>query len=137
MQEFSEYLFLLQVSAVTVVACVVILGASADLFAIDPTGLIEPGGGRPIVGLRYRGKTAAACRHMVWCVGAFLAAAYTSLLPAIVISVSIKPGLFTARFLSTWFIGVISVTIIAVCWIVFLAIILRWIKMRASGPFAA
>jgi hypothetical protein len=131
--ELNAYMLLLQVSAVTVVACVLILAVSVDLFGIEATGTVEPGGGPPILALKYRGKTAASCRHIVFGTGAFLVAAYTPLLLSIVLSVTAMPGYFRPALLIPWLIVVVAVTILAVSWIAFLAIVLRWVHMRRSG----
>jgi hypothetical protein len=132
MDELKDFMLLLQLSAVTAVASVLILGVSTDLFAVEPTGIFEPDG-RPVFALKYRGKLAANFRHVVFGVGLFLASAYIPLMCAVIASVTVAPRLFTASFLLKLFIVVVSLTILAVSFIAFLAILLRFMYMRNSG----
>ncbi len=133
MQAFNEYLFLLQMSAVTLIACVFLFNASADFFAIDRAEP-EPGGGPAATGLRHRGRIADASRHMIFGIGIFLVTAYTPFLPAL-IATAFKPGLFDLHLLTMYTITVTAVTILAACWVLLLAIVQRFInaRNRAAG----
>jgi len=186
-----EYMSLLQVAAVTGVACVLITNAASDMFATEPSGSEELGSGLPVQAQKYRGFIADTCRVFVFAVSGILAIAYSTMLIAIISSTlaiavgtgcndlmpletskairstslivdaaasdsgqptavspeqdclaqrvmqrlpwtasQLKSGIFRPSPLRTEFIIVVSVTIVAACWIAFLATILRWMYMR-------
>lgn len=133
MEAIEEYLTLLQVAAVTAVACVLIVGAAADLFSIEPTGILDTGGGRPIHAQRYRGSVANASRFFVYGVGWFMSITYTTLLGAIIFSCVGKVGYFSASTLTIYFVLVVSTTMMAMCWIALLATKLRYDYMKSAG----
>jgi hypothetical protein len=131
--ELQHFMLLLQLSAVTAVASVLILGVSADLFGLESTGVTEPGG-RQVLAIRYRGRNADNFRHMVFAIGLFLATAYTPLLLFVIVDAIMVTNLFSPALLMKVFITVVGLTIIAVTWIAFFAILLRWWYMRNAGP---
>jgi hypothetical protein len=128
-----EYLPLLSAAAVTGVACVLIVNTAADVFALEPTGRLEPGEGPPVMTVKYRGLMARVCRWMIVLSGAFLATCYTTLLFAVMLGSTLLPGWFSFDTLNLFFVLVISATIVVVCWIAFLATLLRWKHMRHAG----
>jgi uncharacterized BrkB/YihY/UPF0761 family membrane protein len=127
--EPKEYLTLLQAAAVTVVACVLIVNASGDIYLSELTGEREPGNGPLAMRIKYVGTMARICRWMIAIVGAMLTAAYTSVFSAVAISIIIDHT-FTPQSLTNIFIGLVSTTIVAVCWIALLCTVLRWRHMR-------
>jgi hypothetical protein len=129
----EKYLPLLQAAAVTVVACVLIVGALSDLFALDPTGEPELGGRGRVMAQRFQGRLAGACQRFVLAVGIFLTAAYSMLCLAIIISLTIVRGAFTPTMLMYWCVLVVAMTIFLVCWIAALATWMRWRHMQRLG----
>jgi len=71
---------------------------------------------------------------MVFGIGLFLVSAYSPFISALLLNLFF-PGLFSVPLLAGFAIVVTSITILAVCWVVFLAVCLRWVKMRQDGPF--
>ena len=131
MTELNDYLPLLQASAVTVVACVLIVNASGDLFSLESTGGNEPGDGPPVLTAKYKGLLAASTRWLIIGEAGFLAAFYLGLLGAIIAALTVLPGgWFLPISLTKLFQFVISITILSVCWIAFNATILRLNYMR-------
>jgi hypothetical protein len=127
--EPKEYLPLLQAAAVTVVACVLIVSASADIYASEKTGEVEPGDGPAVMKIKYVGTMARTCRWMISIVGAVLTGSYSVLFTAVVVAI-IWSGTFTPENLTIFFVMLVSVTIVAVCWIALLCTLLRWRHMR-------
>jgi hypothetical protein len=125
-----SHLNLLQAAAVTAVACVLIVGACADLFSLEQTGLIDPGTGLPVRAIKYQGKLPNICRYTMLLVITLIAAVYTGILGAILSSVFWN--FYTPNGLENTFVIAICVTIMAVCWIAFLATWARWNYLRDS-----
>jgi hypothetical protein len=129
----EKYFTLLQAAAVTVVACVLIVGSCADVFSVEPDGR-EIGDDAP---LRYRSKftgtLARVCRWAMVLVLAVLAAVYTPVFSTIMLTLTVLPaGIFTQDGLTKTFIILVSGTIVFVCWIGLLTTILRWRHMRGA-----
>ena len=138
MAEMGDYLTLLQAAAVTVVACVLIVNAAGDLFALEPTGGDEPGGGPPVFTAKYKGLLAAGTRWLIIGKAGFLAAFYTGLLGAIIAALTYLPhGWFLPGSLIKFFQFIIAITILSVCWIAFNATILRLNYMRNNRGMRA
>lgn len=82
----GEYFALLQLAAITGVACVLITNAASDIFATEQTGTQELGTGRPVLAQKYRGLLADLCRSFMFCVGGSLAGTYSALVLFIISS---------------------------------------------------
>jgi hypothetical protein len=127
----SDYLQLVTAAAVTVVACVLIVNASGEVYASEPSGQQQPGGPNApnVIRSKYVGRMARTCRWLIFTVGAFLAASCTTIFSAVSIAVFLHT-MFTHEALKKSFIALVSLTIVAVCWISLLIVILRWRHMR-------
>ncbi len=129
--EQVDYLPLVAVAAVTVVACVLILNAAGEIYLSERVEEKEPGGPEApnkIIS-KYQGRLARTTRWLIITLGAFLAAACTTIFFFVNIDVFVKV-IFDHDNLKKSFIALVSFTIVMVCWIAFFTIILRWRHMR-------
>jgi hypothetical protein len=130
----SAQITFVQLAAVAVVACVLILNAANDLFAVEPTGMVEPGGGPPVRAPRYVGRMANGVRRALILLSGLLAAACTTVLPAILWSMVFVDWGFARPTMSFYVILVISATVIAATWIAYATANLRLNNMRTAAP---
>jgi hypothetical protein len=133
----QDYLGLLQGVAIIGVACVLLLTAAAEIYAVEGNGN-EPSDVEGVVGppkfkTKYIGKVAFWTRWSVLGVGLLLACVYSAVILFLLFDLTFMTGNSLFYVVKLGFIGGISFTLLVSCWVSFFMIQLRIQYLRERG----
>jgi hypothetical protein len=131
LESINEYIPLLQVAAVTAVACMLIVSLAGEMFSLEDAGE-ELGSGKKVFGTKYKGFWASTSRGFILILALFLAVSYAGLLGAIVVSTTGVIAPISVELLSHYFAVVVSVTILMACWLAGISCGVRYMHMRGG-----